>query len=57
MIEVLEKYLCIIFIYSFLGWAMESIYISFLQRKVINRGFLHGPFCPIYGFGGVVLYV
>ena len=45
------------FLYSFLGWAMESLYISFGQRKLINTGFLYGPFCPIYGFGAVVLYV
>ena len=51
------KIITYFFLYSFLGWAMESIYISFLQRKVINTGFLHGPFCPIYGFGAVVLYV
>lgn len=45
------------FLYSFLGWAMESLYLSFGQRKFINTGFLYGPFCPIYGFGAVVLYV
>ena len=45
------------FLYSFLGWAMESIYLSFGQRKWVNTGFLYGPFCPIYGFGAVVLYV
>lgn len=45
------------FLYSLLGWAMESIYISFGQRKLINTGFLYGPFCPIYGFGAVVLNV
>lgn len=40
-------------IYSALGWACESIYVSIGQRKLINSGFLHGPFCPIYGFGAV----
>lgn len=51
------KIITYFFLYSFLGWAMESLYISVLQRKIINTGFLHGPFCPIYGFGAVVLYV
>lgn len=51
------KIITYFFLYSFLGWAMESLYISVLQRKLINTGFLHGPFCPIYGFGAVVLYV
>lgn len=40
-------------IYSFLGWACESAYISIGRKKLINSGFLHGPFCPIYGFGAV----
>lgn len=51
------KIITYFFLYSFIGWAMESIYISILQKKVINTGFLHGPFCPIYGFGAVVLYI
>ena len=45
------------FLYSLLGWAMESIYLSFGQRRLVNTGFLYGPFCPIYGFGAVVLYL
>ena len=45
------------FVYSLLGWAMESIYLSIGQRRLVNTGFLYGPFCPIYGFGAVVLYV
>ena len=45
------------FLYSLLGWAMESTYLSIGQRKLVNTGFMHGPFCPIYGFGAVVLYV
>ncbi len=45
------------FLYSFLGWAMESVYLSIGQRKIVNTGFLYGPFCPIYGFGAVVLYI
>ncbi len=38
-------------IYSFLGWLMESCYESILSGHWINRGFLTGPICPIYGFG------
>ncbi|MCH4193036.1 MAG: putative ABC transporter permease [Butyrivibrio sp.] len=44
-------------IYSVLGWAVESIYMSFCNRKLTNRGFGKGPFCPIYGFGGVLGYM
>lgn len=42
-------------IYSFLGWLMETIFASIIERKFINRGFLIGPFCPIYGFGAVMI--
>ncbi len=42
-------------IYSFLGWTMESIFASINERKIINRGFLTGYFCPIYGFGAVLI--
>jgi len=40
--------------YSFLGWLMETIYASMIEKKFINRGFLFGPFCPIYGFGAIL---
>ena len=38
-------------IYSILGWLVESIYMSICNKKITNRGFAKGPFCPIYGFG------
>ena len=44
-------------IYSMIGWLVESIYMSLCNRKLTNRGFGRGPFCPIYGFGGVVGYL
>lgn len=37
------------FIYSFLGWLVEVGYAYMNQKKFVNRGFLHGPICPIYG--------
>lgn len=43
------------FIYSFLGWTMETIYASVKQQRYVNRGFLNGPFCPIYGSAAVLL--
>lgn len=42
-------------IYAFIGWIMETTYASILEKRFINRGFLSGPFCPIYGFGFVIL--
>lgn len=44
-------------IYSFLGWAMESTVRTVSERKLINTGFLNGTFCPIYGFGAIIIIV
>jgi uncharacterized membrane protein len=41
--------------YSFSGWCLEVLYYFKNERRFVNRGFLHGPFCPIYGFGVVFL--
>ena len=51
------KILTYFLIYSFLGWCIESIYKSILEKKLINSGFLFGPICPIYGFGAIIMYV
>ena len=50
MVDILLQ----LIIYSFLGWCCESIYCSLGRGEWINRGFLTGPFCPIYGVGAVV---
>ena len=44
-------------IYSFLGWCIESIYKSFCEKRLVNSGFLYGPFCPIYGCGAIIMYI
>ncbi|MBE6052491.1 MAG: hypothetical protein E7212_01055 [Clostridium sartagoforme] len=44
-------------IYSFLGWLCEVIYCSIPEKKFINRGFLKGPVCPVYGFGAVSVII
>jgi uncharacterized membrane protein len=42
--------------FSFIGWASEVTYVGFFStHKFINRGFLHGPICPIYGVGGILI--
>lgn len=38
-------------IYSFLGWCTEVCFAAVTTGKLVNRGFLNGPVCPIYGFG------
>ena len=42
-------------IYSCLGWCLEVIYAAVTTGNLINRGFLNGPVCPIYGFGMVIV--
>jgi uncharacterized membrane protein len=44
------------FIYSFLGWIMETCYVGILDKKLVNRGFVNGPICTIYGFGALSVY-
>lgn len=44
-------------LYSVMGWCLESIYMSFCNKKLTNRGFAKGPYCPIYGFGAVAGYI
>ena len=43
------------FIYSFIGWCIDSTYVSLTEGRFVNRGLLYGPFCPIYGFGALIL--
>lgn len=45
------------FIYSFLGWFLEVIYAVFKKRKLINRGFLNGIICPVYGFSMIFMVI
>lgn len=54
IIQILRLLLYFI-IYSFFGWIIESVFKSILQKKIVNSGFLHGPFCPIYGFGAIIM--
>lgn len=45
------------FLFSIIGWMVESIYMSFCNKKLTNRGFMTGPFCPIYGVGATLGYI
>ena len=49
------EYTTYFFIYSFIGWIIETIYAMFVHGYFVKRGFLFGPICPIYGFGSVLL--
>lgn len=57
--NIIARYTLYFFIYSFIGWTLEVICKLIEKRKFINRGFLIGPICPIYGYGvlGIVLLI
>lgn len=54
-VYTLGQWLLFFFLYCFLGWVWESCYVSAKQHRWVNRGFLHGPLLPIYGFGAVII--
>ena len=51
----LYEWLIFFYIYSFFGWIFESVYVSLRKKRWVNRGFLLGPFLPIYGGGAVMM--
>lgn len=55
----ISELLWLFFIYAFLGWCLEVCFVTVNKGEVVNRGFLGGPVCPIYGVGmlGVLLLV
>ena len=53
----LVSYILLFFIYSFLGWCLEVICKLVNDHKFVNRGFLIGPYCPIYGFGAITMTI
>lgn len=60
MVIILHKIntlIMLFFIYSFLGWLIEVLFCYIKNRKFINRGFLYGPYLPIYGFGGIFVCI
>ena len=51
----IEMYILLFFTYSFAGWVMESVGGILKVKKFVNRGFLIGPYCPVYGIGVVLI--
>ncbi len=51
------RILLYLFMYSFWGWCAEVIYAALKEGEFVNRGFLNGPICPIYGFGAVSVVI
>lgn len=55
--QIVCKYFLYFMIYSFLGWFMEVCVSLWNKHKFINRGFLIGPYCPIYGWGCLAIII
>lgn len=55
MHQELYLHIAFFFIYSFLGWVTEEIFAAFKYGRFINRGFLNGPMCPVYGISMFVI--
>ena len=53
----LLQWIAFFYIYCFFGWCFESGYASIKERKLTNRGFLRGPYIPIYAFGAVFVLI
>ena len=49
------SWLMYFFIYSFAGWVWESCYVSVKEHRLVNRGFIRGPFLPLYGSGALLM--
>ena len=54
-LELVSKYFILFIIYSFAGWVMETLWVSWCNKRLVDRGFLIGPYCPIYGFGALLI--
>lgn len=52
---ILVKYFIWFVFYSCAGWIYESTLCSITDKKLVNRGFLNGPVCPVYGVGAIVV--
>ena len=57
MLQTIEIYFLIFLIYSVLGWCLEVMCKIFEYKRFVNRGFLIGPYCPIYGSGALLITI
>ena len=51
----MAQWLFFFYLYCFFGWCFESSYVSLKKRQPVNRGFIRGPFLPLYGSGAVMM--
>ena len=51
------QWLFLFYLYSFAGWCWETLYVSILEKRFVNRGFMRGPFLPLYGTCGIMMLI
>lgn len=51
----LTQWLFFFYFYCFFGWCFESSFVSVKERRLVNRGFMRGPFLPLYGSGAIMM--
>lgn len=51
----ISQLILMFFIYAFLGWCCEVVIATVQTKEFVNRGFLNGPYCPVYGFGVIAI--
>ena len=56
-LSTMQMYILYFFLFSILGWLMETLYGLVILGHFTKRGFLYGPLCPIYGFGALILII
>ena len=54
-----SQWLFFFYFYCFFGWCFESTYVSLKQKPIhfVNRGFMRGPYLPLYGTGAIMMLV
>lgn len=50
-------YFLLFILYSVIGWCIEVIWVGINKKEIVNRGFLIGPYCPIYGIGSLLIII
>ncbi|MEG0614366.1 MAG: putative ABC transporter permease [Oscillospiraceae bacterium] len=50
-----SQWLMFFYVYCFIGWLIESVIVTIYDKKLTNRGFLRGPYLPLYGFGAITI--
>ncbi len=51
------QWLFFFYLYCFFGWCFESAYVSIKSKRLVNRGFIRGPFLPLYGSGALMMLI